>query len=1565
MKEIWKKSGLFYKIIAIMLTIVMVGTSLYFHFEKKYVAKAEESSYIVRAYKDTADSEWTIIDEGKSVGNVLNRQFAYVFCMRNDASINIDTLGYCEKGNGGYSANADRTVISVSNPSNDYLYYIIKTVNFNEETEYECCYKYVDDPDYGAAITIPKFTWTSNTISAHITSGGVETPIEEGENYVLKKGDSVTAEVKSTSALTAFSAFGDVVDLTQEPYVSITPDTQSQVYTYTYTKTFNSDDNTASVATEVSATNGAGTMTPLSCNYAYDTTIPTVALTLGGTAYVENNWYGSVTSPITKAEFTITSGGNVTYESNFNTITIGSEDKTNNSVNNITINDIDVSEGANSIAVYVKDKAGNELPTQTYTFNIDNTRPSVQSFYVGDKNASGSLVTHTDGSIILSGVAADNEQGSGVKEVNITVKNQDGSATIGSETVTPQSDGSFTADLSEIIGALADHNGTYNFEVYATDNVGNSSDVHYLNNIIIDTINPVLSIVAFEQYNTASGSWGAIDSNDISDSGVYYVNKEIYSKVRYKISMTEKNPLDLNPVNAYNSDDSLYKSFTYTGSETNYYLEIDTSTLDKDSPLSLTVKTEDKAANVGNDLALTPLQLVDSAIKVNLTTLSVGDTTVSQDNVDDISAFIENNNVKGQITIKVKALSGFDINTISLTGVLPDSSAYEKTYTKADGTIINEFDKNGIHTTNEITFVLPEEITNNIKISSLNLYVKDDNNVEKNIPIGDLLYDNTDPEITITNSDYNSNKWYQEYKLKYNLVSGESAIESDLASASYTINGTVNDVAVSETKIENASTNDIPESASVAGTTVTFAAEDKATNSLSGGVFVVKVDKTNPTVDAVTVNGSTATAATTLSGDPTIQTTVNDNLTIKDYTIDVKYNDAKYASYKKTVNAEETERAVNYSLDQLLQGEELKDGKYTVSIKATDMSGRTSDVSSTTFTVDNTAPEFTASIVGGTSGKNNSYYNTDVRVKFTCKDNNFDASRVQITDNGSPVSATWNVEGDAYVAYVTISSATGHTVAVNGNDKAGTSGTSKSVYFVIDKTAPTVQLLVNGGMVYNESMGTLNLTQAASLNVSVTDSNEDSSDLRVQVVKTVPDTATVSSDYVSTSERSFTFGDEADYIIRIYAVDKANNNSSTREISFRVDRTAPELSITGANGGTSSSATTVTFTMNEAFYSDAKATVNIYRQASDRTSESLYKTLTLNGSSRSSSLSEAITETGIYRFEFEGSDRVGHSANTSQTLTVDVNKPVITLTGVNNYDVTDGEVNISASITDEFFTKKTVTATGTRIDAEGNKNAVVFNPYQSGADPTSISQSFKEDGIYDITISSKDIAGNESVNSVHFTIDTSDPVIGDLSKYDGKTFNSIDLDIDLDELVSDLTVCDVRMYLNGSEYDGISDIEDGSYTLLITAEDELGHTSEKSVTFILDTKAPIFIVTGVEDGEIRNDKYNIEISLQLDEDILDEVTLNGKAALLNDDNTATLNINDKGEYELYMKAHDEAGNVSEQTITFTFGEESVATAVSNAVQEAASHWWMWAILIAAIFATGGIIFFVLKRRKEE
>ena len=37
---------------------------------------------------------------------------------------------------------------------------------------------------------------------------------------------------------------------------------------------------------------------------------------------------------------------------------------------------------------------------------------------------------------------------------------------------------------------------------------------------------------------------------------------------------------------------------------------------------------------------------------------------------------------------------------------------------------------------------------------------------------------------------------------------------------------------------------------------------------------------------------------------------------------------------------------------------------------------------------------------------------------------------------------------------------------------------------------------------------------------------------------------------------------------------------------------------------------------------------------------------------------------------------------------------------------------------------------------------------------------------------------------------------------------------------------------------------------------------------------------------------------------------------------AAITVTEKGDYKLTMKAHDDAGNVAEQTISFTYGEKN-------------------------------------------
>ena len=91
-----------------------------------------------------------------------------------------------------------------------------------------------------------------------------------------------------------------------------------------------------------------------------------------------------------------------------------------------------------------------------------------------------------------------------------------------------------------------------------------------------------------------------------------------------------------------------------------------------------------------------------------------------------------------------------------------------------------------------------------------------------------------------------------------------------------------------------------------------------------------------------------------------------------------------------------------------------------------------------------------------------------------------------------------------------------------------------------------------------------------------------------------------------------------------------------------------------------------------------------------------------------------------------------------------------------------------------------------------------------------------------------------------------------------RKFNmGIEWDINLDELVRDLTVCEINVYMDGALYDGTSEIADGSHVLRVEAIDELGHKSFKEVTFVLDTKGPNIIISNVEDGFLRSIKHLI------------------------------------------------------------------------------------------------------------
>lgn len=879
--------------------------------------------------------------------------------------------------------------------------------------------------------------------------------------------------------------------------------------------------------------------------------------------------------------------------------------------------------------------------------------------------------------------------------------------------------------------------------------------------------------------------------------------------------------------------------------------------------------------------------------------------------------------------------------------------------------------------TSTLVFKMPStDVTDNTQYNSITLYVTDNNNNNGNKTLGDLIYDNSHPYVE--KLEYASG-WVKESEatLTYEVVAGsDSVVESVLAAASYTIGGVSTDITpapanntTGEKVVSMPETTD-PE----VGTKIIFAATDNAGNTLTdlSGTkpyeATMLVDGHSPIVSALTVDGKNSFTAP-LGGIPTISTSYTDNLALGKVDVTVTYPNGVSKVYTRSYDAYNG-IGVNVSDSYSFQVEAVNgkaaDGNYNISVVAYDKAGNKSVTNTIAFTVDNTAPVVELAIAGGTKGGKQPrpdgtdyYYSSNVPVSLEVEETNFTLNGVTVTDkvgNGAakPVNVTWSKVGDKYVASMAATAEGHHVVTISAKDATGNEAVSKSVNFCIDKSAPGISLTLNG-LAYQESRGTVDITSDAVVTASVSDLAEDKGDFNIQIIQTKPDQPTTTPAYVKTGSRSFGFSEEADYTVNLFAVDMTNNKSAVRTVSFRVDKTAPDLTISGAaGGGTSANAATVTFTMKEAFWWDAGGQVTIYRKAGDGKEEALLKTIDVKPTAFETSVSETLSDTGVYRFEFTGYDRAGHRVETTQSFTIDREAPVVTLTGVANYDMTTENVLFQAEILDDFYASKSVSVTGTVTDINGKVEKLTFNPYTTVANPTVITQEFTEDGIYDIEVSSTDAAGNSHSSKVHFVIDKTAPEIGDLSAFDGTILKSFVWDIDLDDLVSDLTVCDTHMYLNGSEYDGVSDIEDGSYTLLITAEDELGHMVEKSVSFVLDTKAPVFIITGVEDGEAKLEPYDISVSLQLDEDTLTEVALNGEAVEIVD-NVANLTVSDNGEYTLTMKAIDEAGNEASDSIDFILGKEKKS-----------NNWWIWLIIACGVVLVGaGVIIAVRKNSKED
>lgn len=758
------------------------------------------------------------------------------------------------------------------------------------------------------------------------------------------------------------------------------------------------------------------------------------------------------------------------------------------------------------------------------------------------------------------------------------------------------------------------------------------------------------------------------------------------------------------------------------------------------------------------------------------------------------------------------------------------------------------------------------------------------------------------------------------------------------------------------------------------------------------------IDRENPVVEYT--EKVTDSSAKDNSGQ-TIEVTVHDSYRIvsSDVTATVYYRTYDGASGTmigslKRVNNETIKASMN------LKPVGGAASVYRVEVKGNDKAGNAVmdkvDLAKNRYYIDKTKPE--VKISPKPESKNDGYYKENVSFDISILEQFNRKHTLTITDaNGTAPERTEKFEFNEYMYSPTYRDEGSYDLTIKVTDAAGNSSTV-GTKFVIDKTKPTVQL----GTV--QPLNTGNVT----LPVTLRD-NMEGSKYTVHVVRTdangskVYDADLENGTWTGTDfTKNCTFADEGDYVVTVSAEDKAGNKSDAQISKFRIDRTAPVITISGVNDKQTTTGT-ATISVDEAFSfdyegrslgaSDIKVSIT---KKTDGTGASNIAELTAGSFSGGNphTASYSFTEDGEYTITANAKDLAGNvAASATKTFKIDSKAPVIKMSvsdknsktiksydAVGSTDMLDPNyVDMSLSVEETFFRTNNVKIT---VNKDGKDiSASSFTNYSNSSAVSTGSQRFDEDGVYEITVTAQDELGNKTDDyNIVFTVDNTAPTIESTSKLlslmakstageDGSVLLNADdfadiLNSGYDALwnVNDTSVFDVNVKMDGVDFIDFSDMEDGYHKITLKATDEVGHETSQEFGFTYDGTAPRIIISGVEDGETVREPFDMTIGLENEEDEITSIVINGNTidpAQYKSNNQYKMHVEEYDSYTIEVTATDKAGNISSTV------DEKTGAVFTFKLSEKISSVALILIIIAAILLVALLIFVIIAGRKRK
>lgn len=384
-----------------------------------------------------------------------------------------------------------------------------------------------------------------------------------------------------------------------------------------------------------------------------------------------------------------------------------------------------------------------------------------------------------------------------------------------------------------------------------------------------------------------------------------------------------------------------------------------------------------------------------------------------------------------------------------------------------------------------------------------------------------------------------------------------------------------------------------------------------------------------------------------------------------------------------------------------------------------------------------------------------------------------------------------------------------YTVCAEAVDAAGNRSGKESVSFTVDCTAPRIEI---GGV--SESV---DLRSAAKLSVEVSDNMYEGGKVDISMTRTkmgMTESIPVNS-YKLQADcdiRTVDIIPDGEYEITAQATDCAGNRTCSSK-RFRIDKNAPDISISGVTeGSTVSDKPTLRFCAGEMFYDSTVMTTLLEKK--EKGGYVPVKTGSTVMKSERDHVDVNVENEGEYRLTCNAADRSGNTSSCSLSFAVDYTPPVISgLSDVNNrfFKI----FSLPKKIADLVHDSSRVSANAYLNDSAIDDDATVI-----------------EEGKYTLTIIAEDAASNVAEDSAVFVVDHTSPQIvltgfdrnGNIQKGSLLKVNLLE---DADTLQS-VKFNDRNIAIKNNEaYIAVNDY--GEYTLAVRAEDEAGNVTDTQV----------------------------------------------------------------------------------------------------------------------------------------